>query len=63
MKEEIDLIEKNGTLKLVKRPNNTTIIGLKWVYKIKRDVSGSISKYKATIVAKRYLQQNNIDFE
>ncbi|KAJ9551621.1 hypothetical protein OSB04_015666 [Centaurea solstitialis] len=47
MTEEIDSIEKNGTWELVERPNNATIIGLKWVFKVKRDANGSISRYKA----------------
>ena len=55
-KEEIDSIEKNGTWKLVTRPSNATIIGLKWVFKVKRDANGSINKCKAKIVAKGYLQ-------
>ncbi|KAJ9566256.1 hypothetical protein OSB04_002222 [Centaurea solstitialis] len=63
MKEEIDPIEKNGTWKLVTRPSNATIIGLKWVFKVKKDANGSISRYKARIVAKGYLQQPGIDFE
>lgn len=63
MEEEIDSIEKNETWKLVKRPYDKTIIRLKWVYKIKRDGSISISKYKDRIVAKRYLQQHGIDFK
>ena len=63
MEEEIVSIEKNGTWKLVSRPNNTTIIGLKWVFKVKRDANGSISKYKARLVAKGYLQQPGINFE
>ncbi|KAJ9566346.1 LOW QUALITY PROTEIN: hypothetical protein OSB04_002312 [Centaurea solstitialis] len=63
MKEEIDSIEKNGTWKLVTRPSNVTIIGLKWVFKVKRDANGSISKYKARLVTKGYLQQPGIDFD
>lgn len=63
MKVEINLIGRNKTWRLVPRPRDTTVIGLKWVFKVKRDADGSISKYKARIVAKGYLQQQGIDFE
>lgn len=52
MKEEIDSIEKNGMWKLVPKLSHTTIIGLKWMFKVKRDVNGSISKHKAKLLQK-----------
>lgn len=42
MKGEIDLIEKNGTWKLVELSDGHKVIGLKWIYKIKKDVEGKI---------------------
>nr|GEV32939.1 hypothetical protein [Tanacetum cinerariifolium] len=38
-------------------------IGLKWVYKVKRDPTGKIVKYKAIIVANGYVQKHGIDYE
>ncbi|KAF0933840.1 hypothetical protein E2562_019294 [Oryza meyeriana var. granulata] len=38
-------------------------IGLKWVFKLKRDEQGAIVKHKARIVAKGYIQQQGIDYD
>jgi hypothetical protein len=38
-------------------------IGLKWVYKFKKDVSGMVVKHKARLVAKGYVQREGIDFD
>ena len=44
------LIE-NNTWSLVPRVEEKQPIGCKWIYKIKRNVDGSIARYKARIVA------------
>ncbi|KAF0906244.1 hypothetical protein E2562_009249 [Oryza meyeriana var. granulata] len=38
-------------------------IGLKWVYKLKRDEQGAVVKHKARIIAKGYIQQQGIDYD
>jgi hypothetical protein len=63
MKVEMGAITKNNTWKLVSLPEGHKAIGLKWVYKIKKDASGKITKYKARLVAKGYVQKMGIDFE
>ncbi|KAJ0466898.1 putative RNA-directed DNA polymerase [Helianthus annuus] len=60
---EIASIEKNKTWKLVNPPPNVKPIGVKWVYKVKKDAKGSIIKYKARLVAKGYVQRFGIDYE
>ena len=56
-------IRDNRTWSLVDLPKGHRAIGLKWVYKVKRDENGSIAKYKARLVAKGYVQCPVIDFE
>nr|CAD40418.3 OSJNBa0065J03.14 [Oryza sativa Japonica Group] len=38
-------------------------IGLKWVFKLKKDETGAIVKHKARLVAKGYVQRQGIDFD
>ena len=63
MKDEINAIEKNHTWELVDLPAGHRPIGLKWVFKTKRDSDGQIIKHKARLVAKGYVQKAGIDFE
>ena len=44
-------IEENETWELVHPPPGCRPIGLKWVYKVKRDERGTIVKHKARLVA------------
>ncbi|XP_066324497.1 uncharacterized mitochondrial protein AtMg00810-like [Miscanthus floridulus] len=46
MLEEMKAIEKNETWELVDPPPGCRPIGLKWVYKVKRDERGTIVKHK-----------------
>ena len=62
-KDEIISIEKNNTWILVDAPMGVKPIGLKWVFKIKRNADGSIIKYKARLVAKGYIQKHGIDYD
>lgn len=61
--DEITSIERNKTWDLVDLPSGAKAIGLKWVFKIKRNSDGSINKFKARLVAKGYIQRHGIDYE
>ncbi|KAI5342090.1 hypothetical protein L3X38_009965 [Prunus dulcis] len=62
MEDEITMIEKNNTWELVDRPFDKPIIGVKWVYKTKLNLDGSVQKNKARLVAKGNSQKPGIDF-
>ena len=51
MEEKLKMINKNGTWKLVDRPKNQKIIGVKWVFRIKYNSDGSVNKLKARLVS------------
>jgi len=63
MEAEMGSIEENKTWCLVDLPPGHKPIGLKWVFKVKRDEHGAIVKHKARLVAKGYVQRPGIDFE
>ncbi|WVZ91493.1 hypothetical protein U9M48_037657 [Paspalum notatum var. saurae] len=63
MLEEMASIEQNKTWSLVDLPAGQKAIGLKWVFKLKRDEHGNISKFKAQLVAKGYVQRQGVDYE
>lgn len=56
MDQEISSIEKNQTWKLTHLPPGHKAIDLKWVFKVKKDQTGAVTKHKARLVAKGYVQ-------
>ena len=57
------LNRKNKTWDLVCLPAGAKPIGLKWVFKVKRNADGSINKFKARLVAKGYVQKHGVDYD
>ena len=62
MKEELFMIEKNMTWELVDQPEDRKIIGLKWVFRTKLNVDGSVNNHKARLVVKGYAQIFCVDY-
>jgi hypothetical protein len=51
MKQELESVEKNMTWELVDLPAGHRPISLKWVFKLKKDEKGQVTKHKARLVA------------
>ncbi|CAL9017123.1 unnamed protein product [Prunus brigantina] len=60
MEAELEMIEKNDTWKLIERPFAKPVIGVKWVYKTKLNLDGTVQKNKARLVAKGYSQKPDV---
>ena len=54
MNEELDALHKNNTWDMVDLPPSQSIVGYRWVYKIKTKADGSVERYKARLVAKGF---------
>ncbi|GJR29257.1 retrovirus-related pol polyprotein from transposon TNT 1-94 [Tanacetum coccineum] len=63
MQDEIHEFDRLQLWKLVPQPDCVMIISLKRIYKVKLDEYGDVLKNKARLVAKRYRQEEGIDFE
>jgi hypothetical protein len=55
MKDELTSIEENETWSQVHLPKGHRAIGLKWVFKLKRDEHGNVIRHKARLIAKGYV--------
>jgi hypothetical protein len=62
MKEDLDSIESNQTWELVDLPHKKKAIDVKWVYKLKMNSKGKVTRHKARLVARGFLQKEGIDY-
>eukprot|EP00253_Pinus_taeda_P017294 PITA_17294 len=63
MIEEYNSIMVNDVWEVVPRPQDRSVVGSRWIYKIKYATDDSVGKYKARFVAKGYAQKQRIDYE
>ena len=63
MDSEFQSIKKQQTWYLVPTPLDKNIITCKWVFKLKRNSDGTITRYKVQLAARGYLQQYGLDYK
>jgi hypothetical protein len=63
MDEEMVALDVNATWESIALLEDKKVIGCKWVYKVKHNADGSMSRYKTRLVAKGYAQTYGIDYE
>jgi hypothetical protein len=51
MVEEYDSIFKTSAWEIVPRPIDKSVVGSRWIYKVKQAADGSVEKYKVRFVA------------
>ncbi|GJV61403.1 ribonuclease H-like domain-containing protein [Tanacetum coccineum] len=61
MLDEYNALITNGTWVLVPRPTNVNVVRSMWLFKHKFNADGSLSRYKARLVANGRSQQQGID--
>lgn len=63
MDEVFAAFQRQGTWSLMPHSSAQDVVGCKWVFKLKHNNDGSISRYKARLIAKGFHQQFGVDFE
>ena len=63
MQEELDSLKQNQAWEIVPIPKDRKLIGCRWVFRIKTDAQGYITRFKARLVAKGYSQIKGIDYD
>lgn len=65
MQEEIESLIKNKTWKIVDKPKKCKLVGSKWIYKRKLEISADgveVVRFKSRLVAKGFTQREGVDF-
>ena len=61
-REEIRAFNELDVWELVPKPRDANVVGTRWVYDVKVDEHGNVSRYKARLVAQGFSQKQGIDF-
>jgi hypothetical protein len=62
MMDELKATKENHTWSLTELPQDCRAIGLKWVFKVKKNECGAVARYKARLVVKGYAQRRGVDY-
>ena len=56
-------MKKNETWNLIEPPANTKVIGCKWIFKLKTNTEGIVTKHKTRLVAQGFSQKYGVDYD
>ena len=62
MKDEIASLQKHETWEVVPHPPNQNIVSCKWVYRLKYNADGKVTRFKARLVARGFTQVFGVDY-
>jgi hypothetical protein len=62
MNEEMNARKENNPCNLTELPPEEKAVDNKWVFKVKRDESGDIARYKTRLMVKGYSQWKGFDY-
>jgi hypothetical protein len=63
MEDELKAITDNGRWTLTELPQGRKAIGLKCVFKVKKNEHGVVTRHKARLVVKWYAQRQGVDYD
>jgi hypothetical protein len=63
MVEEYESIVKNSAWEIVPRSVDKSVIGSRWIYKVKQAADGSVEKYKARFMVWGFSQIEGVDYD
>ena len=63
IQDELRSLAENNTWEVRDMPKNSNRVSTKWIFKIKRDEYGNITKFKARLVARGFTQKEGIDYD
>ena len=63
MVEEYESIIRNSLWEVFPRPLGKSVVGSRWVYKVKQEKNVSVEKKKASFVARGFSQVEGIDYD
>ena len=63
MNEELESIKVNNTWSYVKFPQGKKEIDVKWVYEVKLNPKGEVTRHKTRLMEKGFLQKEGTDYD
>ena len=62
MVEEYDSIVRNSAYEIAPRPEGKSVVGSRWIYKVKQAADESVDKYKEIFFARGFSQIEGINY-